>query len=137
MEKKSLKMKDLVQAIGESHDCFRPKTRWSVADNGDIIIAPTSQVGMDTDIEIWYCFYHHMNPNFDSDKVLTAIERGDYETFQQIQRDFSLGGKYFDGLTYLPYEAFVYANEECVGEIDATFWKGLFDLITDGDCECG
>ncbi|MDD6530686.1 MAG: hypothetical protein PUF41_12040 [Prevotella copri] len=137
MRKKNLKMKDLIQALGKAHDCFRPRTKWSVADNGDIIISPVSQVNLETDIEIWYCFYHHMNPKFDRDKVLTAIETGDFDTFEQMQRDFSWGGKCFDGLTYLPYEAFVDANDECIGEFDATYTKEFFDLITDGDCECG
>lgn len=79
-----------------------------------------------------YFYYHHLNPHFPSEQVCEAIMLKDWETFKKIYDTWGTG--------YLPSYVSVFIDqgddrEEII--IDEPMCKEIFELIDDGDCECG
>lgn len=81
-----------------------------------------------------YLWYDHceLRSNGDAKKVQDAIKSHDFEAFMEIKKKYQKK----NGLTYFPETAFVFFNDEIVGEIEITKKDG-FMLIDESDYECG
>ena len=92
------------------------------------------------DIEVIYIWFdvdngalHH---NGDYEKVIKAIQDGDYKTFMQFYKKYNYDYK-FDNkggiASFFPDSAPIFYNGEWVGDMDITGRTG-FNMITDYEC---
>ena len=137
--RKTIKFGEIINTLGQARGFFEPAVEWEFNPDGVITVAPLCKtpVTMDTDVEVCYDFYYHMNPAFHKDEVHKAIDEKDWDTFAKWKRDFDWGGCCFDGLVYMPDEACIMVGDEWLGCVNTTYRKEYFNLITTWDYECG
>lgn len=106
---------------------------WKVDNRGTISpVCPVEELTMDTDIEVVYYWYHHLNPDFDKKAVTAAIEEHDFNAFR---RWCSVVGK--DRSLYFPDTATIFVDDTPIGSLDVLFDARHFALISGSDYECG
>ena len=127
-----MKFKDLINAVGPRKDWISFWCNWDVKENGSVVISPSVDVTLDTEVEVGYQWFHHCNPNLNRDEVWESIEQHDYNTFYKWYETFMT-----DHWVYLPSTANIYVGDECIGEISVAWHPSVFSLVSFQDCECG
>ena len=127
-----MKLRDIIQAIGNQRHWIDFYYDWSIASDGHIVPMPETEITLDSDVEIYYQWYTHLNPNVDVKEIEDSIENHDYKTFT----------KWFEKLVsepweYLPTRANIWSGNAYVGTVCVVYDKKLFSLITDNGHECG
>lgn len=115
-----MKLRDLFEAIGAQTD-----------DSALLAYLPID-ANTDSDIEVWYQWFHHCNPKLDRNEVIRAIKQHDYNTFCKWYEMFK-----DDLLIYFPDKASVYVDGVYLGTICVTYSPKTFSLINFEDHECG
>lgn len=127
-----MKLKDIMQAVGDRRYWIHFHYDWTITLDGHIVPVCEKEITMDSDVEIFYQWYNHLNPNVDTKEIECAIENHDYKTFM----------KWFNKLEkeqweYLPTEANIYSGDVYVGTVCVVYDEKLFSLIADSGYECG
>jgi hypothetical protein len=127
-----MKLRDVFQAVGNRKYWINFHYDWTITEDDHIVPISPTEITMDSDVDILYQWYTHLNPDVDVKEIECAIENHDYQTFM----------KWFDKLQgeeleYLPTEAYIYINNAYVGTVCVVYDEGLFAMITDNDHECG
>lgn len=120
-----MKLEDVFAAAGDRTDWIKFFWDYDISDAGEIRPVARVQATMDSEVEIVYYWFDHLNPEVDTNEISKAIQTHDYETFI----------KWFDKLIYEKYNyltssAYIYIGEECVGKIFIADSADMFSLIT-------
>jgi hypothetical protein len=127
-----MKLRDVFQAVGNRKYWINFHYDWTITEDDHIVPVVPTEITMDSEVDIFYQWYTHLNPDVDVKEIESAIEDHDYETFI----------KWFERLIseeweYLPTAANIYIGNNYVGTVCVAYDEGLFSLITDYDHECG
>lgn len=127
-----MKLRDVFQAIGDRKYWINFHYNWTITSDEHIVPILEKEITMDTDVEISYLWYNHLNPNVDTKEIETAIDNHDYKTFI----------KWFNKLEnepweYLPISAAIWSGDVYIGTVCVVYDERLFSLITSNDHECG
>ena len=127
-----MKLRDVIEAIGDRKYWIKFHYDWSVTSDGCIVPVSPKEITMDSDVDILYQWYWHLNPNVNTKEIECAIENHDYKTFM----------KWFEKLEkepweYLPTTANIYIDHTYIGTVCVVYNEELFSLITENDHECG
>ena len=127
-----MKLKDVFTAAGDRTDWIKFFWDYNISDDGEIRPVTRTNVAMDSEVEIVYYWFDHLNPDVDIYEINNAIKTHDYETFS----------KWFDKLlhekyNYLTSSAYIYIEDVCVGEIFIADSADMFSLISWSEHECG
>ena len=126
-------LRDVFDAVGDKRK-FWVDFDWDWIEDAYGNIRPVTNVQrhLDSEVSIHYQWFHHMNNEIDTDEIYKAIEDHDYATF----------AKWFikvrnEELTYLPTDAQIWIDDECIGSVVVVYEEKTFNLITSQDFECG
>ena len=88
-------------------------------------------------LNVTYCFYWHLNPNFPAQEIIEAINDKDYEKFMKYYEEWNTIGKK-QGMLYLPDDASVCAEKDYEHMVTTNILnKHNFMQITHCEYECG
>lgn len=82
------------------------------------------------EVGIIYYWYHHMLPFNVRDEIQRVIDEADYNAFKEWCSELNK-----PGICYLPDIAYVYCEDEFIGELPMSP-QTLYE-ITFSECECG
>lgn len=86
----------------------------------------------DHNFSVVYYWYHHMiDANIRKD-IQSAIDNGDYEKFMAYYKSLNT-----NVCAFLPNEAYIYYEDDCIGSMDITCNKNVISFITFSESECG
>lgn len=127
-----MKLRDIFQAVGDRKYWINFHYDWTIREDDHIVPVTPTEITMDSEVDMLYQWYTHLNPNVDVEEIERAIVNHDYKTFM----------KWFDKLQseeweYLPTSANIYIGHEYVGTVCVVYDEDLFSMITDYDHECG
>lgn len=127
-----MKLRDVFQAIGNRKYWINFHYDWTITEDEHIVPVVPTEITMDSEVDLFYQWYTHLNPNVDIEEIERAIENHDYKTFM----------KWFESLVseeweYLPTTANIYIGNTYIGTVCVVYDEGLFAMITDYDHECG
>lgn len=137
-----MKLKDVIKAVGKRDDWIKFDLGWEICDDtfsmnfdvpkGTIIPTMPANINVDMEAEIVYYWYDHLDPHINISEINKAIYEHDYKTFR----------KWYDRLeyepyTYLPSDACLIVDEECVGRVCIAYNEDVFSLIDWSEHECG
>ena len=105
---------------------------WNITEDGRIVPVQEKEVSLDSDVELHYQWYTHLNPKIDIHAIEEAIESHDYKTFSKWVRMFE-----DEPWEYFPSRADIWSGDAYVGTVCVVYDKTLFSLITGNDHECG
>lgn len=127
-----MKLKDVFDAAGDRTDWVKFFWDYYISENGTICPLERAQASMDSEVEIVYYWFDHLNPDVDMDEIDKAIQTHDYETFYKWFVKLL-----YEKYNYLTSSAFIYIEGECVGEIFIADSPDMFSLITCSEHKCG
>ena len=127
-----MKLKDVFAAAGDRTDWIKFFWDYDISDAGEVRPVERAQAPMDSEVEVVYYWFDHLNPNVDTNEISKAIQTHDYETFYKW---FTV--LLYENYKYLPSSALIYIDDECVGEIFIADSEDMFSLITFSEHECG
>ena len=127
-----MKLRDILQAVGDSRYWIRFHYNWSITSDGRIVPVAEKEITMDSDVNIHYQWYTHHNPNVNIAEIENAIENHDYQTFMWWFN--KLENEQWE---YLPTQADIWSGDAYVGTVCVVYDKRLFSLISGNDHECG
>jgi hypothetical protein len=120
-----MKLKDVFAAAGDRTYWIKFFWDYKISDNGKICPKERAQTTMDSEVEIVYCWFDHLDSDADKNEIIRAIQTHDYKTFN----------KWFNRLKYekiehLPTVAYIHVEEKCVGQIFIAESADMFSLIS-------
>lgn len=127
-----MKLRDIINAVGERKDWISFHWDWHMSEDGIIVPMMNVSPTLDSEVEIIYQWFHHCNPHIDTKEIWNAIRDHDYETFMKWYNILK-----YEDLTYLPSMAAILIGDCYVGDICIAYKPETFALITDEDYECG
>lgn len=127
-----MKLREIIEAVGKKKYWIAFHYDWSITEDGRIIPKAEKEITMDSDVNIFYQWYTHLNPNVNIAEIENAIDNHDYKTFM----------KWFNKLEnepweYLPTRAEIWCDDAYIGTICVVYDVKLFSLIADNGHECG
>ena len=127
-----MKLKDIIQAVGKKKYWISFYYDWTITSDGRVVPVSEAELTMESDVELFYQWYWHLNPKVNTKEIEEAIENHDYKTFMKW---FNMLEK--EPWEYLPTRANIWAGDTYVGTVCVAYDEGLFSLITGNDHECG
>lgn len=129
-----MKLREIVEFVQPNIDLLEFKTSWVFDDNGDICPHFDATFDLDTEVEVIYYWYHHMNPHIDTNEVNHIIMNHDFKQFWEISERIEEMSPH---MCYFPVTACVVTNDEYIGDLNIFRDEKLFSCITYSECECG
>ena len=127
-----MKLRDVIEAVGNRKHLIQFYCDWAVTLDNHIIPKFEAEITMDSDVEIYYQWYTHLNPNVNTKAIEDAIENHDYKTFTKWLNKLSQ-----EPWEYLPSRANLWSGDAYIGTVCVAYDEELFSLITDNGYECG
>jgi hypothetical protein len=126
-------LRDVFDAVGDKKK-FWLHFDWDWIEDAYGTIRPVTDVQrhLDCEVSIHYQWFHHMNNEIDTDELWKSIDIHDYATFAKWFNKFRN-----ETLTYLPTDAQIWIENECIGSVVVVYDEKTFNLITSQDFECG
>ena len=129
-----MKLRDIVDIVHPNIDLLEFNTNWQFDGNGNIHPAFESKFDLDTEVEVVYYWYHHMNPNVNQKEINAIIMSHDFKRFWDISEEIEENSPY---LCYFPATAHVLSKDEYIGDLNIFRSEETFACITWSECECG
>jgi hypothetical protein len=127
-----MKLRDIIEALGKKKYWITFHYDWTVATDGRIVPVPEKEITLDSDVELHYQWYTHLNPKVNTKEIDAAIENHDYKTFSKWVKMFENAP-----WEYFPSMASIWSGDAYVGTVCVAYDEALFSLITSNDHECG
>lgn len=127
-----MKLREIIEAVGKRKYLINFHYDWTFDTDGQLIPVPVRAVGIDSQVELHYQWYTHLNPKIDVRAIEVAIENHDYKEFSKWVRMFEN-----EPWEYFPSRASLWCFGEYVGDVCVVYDEALFSLITSNDHECG
>ena len=126
-------LKDVLNAVSNKRR-FWLKFDWNWEKNVEGNIIPTTKVvrNLNSEVSVHYQWFHHMNNNIDTKEIWRAIETHNYSAFVKWYNRLK-----DEEFTYLPTDAQIWIEDECIGSVVVVYDEKTFNLITSQDFECG
>ena len=129
-----MKLRNIVDIVQPNVDLLEFNTSWQFDDNGSIHPTFEATFDLDTDVEVIYYWYHHMNPNVDQKEINEIIIGHDFKKFWDISEEIEENSPC---LCYFPETACVVSKDEYIGDLNIFRSEETFACITWSECECG
>ena len=129
-----MKLRDIIDTVKSETNLLEFKTSWTYDDNGNISPAFNVVFNLDTEVQVIYYWYHHMNPNVNQKEINEVIMNHNFEKFWDITEEIEENSPY---LCYFPRTACVVTDDAYIGDLNIFRNENVFSCITWSECECG
>ena len=129
-----MKLRDIIDAVKSETNLLEFKTSWIYDDNGNISPTFNGVFDLDTEVQVVYYWYHHMNSNVNQKEINEVIMNHNFEKFLDITEEIEENSPY---LCYFPRTACVVTDDSYIGDLNIFRNENVFSCITWSECECG
>ena len=129
-----MKLRDIIDIVWPNVDLLEFNTSWQFDCNGNIHPVFEATFDLDTEVEVVYYWYHHMNPNVNQKEINEVIMSHNFNKFWDISEEIEENSPY---LCYFPETAHIFSKDEHIGDLNIFRSKETFACITWSECECG
>lgn len=127
-----MKLREIIEAVGNKKYWITFHYDWNVTEDGHVVPVQEKEITLDSDVELHYQWYTHLNHKIDVRAIEAAIENHDYKEFSKWVRMFE-----DEPWEYFPDRADIWSFGVYVGTVCVAYDEALFSLITSNDHECG
>ena len=127
-----MRLREIIEAVGKKKYWITFHYDWNVTEDGHVVPVQEKEITLDSDVELHYQWYTHLNPKVNTKEIDASIENHDYKTFSRWVKMFEN-----EPWEYFPSRAYIWAGDTYVGTVCVVYDEGLFSLITGSDHECG
>lgn len=127
-----MKLREIIEAVGERKWWIGFHYNWTITADGCVVPVPEKEITLDSEVELHYQWYTHLNPKINVREIEAAIDNHDYKTFSKWVRMFE-----DEPWEYFPSRADIWSDNAYIGTVCILYDKTLFSLITGNGHECG
>ena len=127
-----MKLREIIEAVGNRKYWIAFHYNWHITSDGRIVPVSEKEISLDSEVQLHYQWYTHLNPKVDTKEIEAAIDNHDYKTFSKWVRLFE-----DEPYEYFPSRADIWSDDAYIGTVCVIYDKTLFSLITSNDHECG